>query len=258
MPHSQSKNEFDAAMIVGLLTGLSILAWLVMLVAHARQDSSHLLLAWGAMTVGMMTPSAVPMITTYARLAPELDKGASVRLSVAVFTSAYLALWLVFAAVAATMQAGLQRLFLIDERSTFTSQRLSALFLIAAGLYQVTPLKQVCISKCRSPLGFLMGAYRTGYKGAFTTGLLHGVFCIGCCWLLMCLVWVGGMMNLVWMGVLSLVVIIEKSAPGAEPFTKWAGIALVLLGGVLLVTPRSDALMWDIFSSLCRSPVWER
>jgi len=100
-----------------------------------------------------------------------------------------------------------------------------------------------------------MGAYRTGYKGAFVTGLLHGAFCIGCCWLLTCLVWVGGMMNLVWMGVLSLLVIIEKSAPGAEPFTKWAGIVLVALGGVLPVTPQSDALMLDIFSSLCRSPV---
>jgi len=123
--------------------GLTILAWLAMLVAHTQQDSSHLLLAWGAMTVGMMTPSAVPMVTTYARLAPQLDKGISVGLSVLVFISGYLALWLVFAVVAAAMQAGMQRLFLIGDRMTFASPRMSALFLIAAGLYQVTPLKQV-------------------------------------------------------------------------------------------------------------------
>lgn len=234
--------------------GLTVFAWMAMLVAHTRQDSSYLLLVWGAMTVGMMTPSAVPMVTTYARLTPQLDKGVSVGLSVLIFTSAYLVLWLVFAVIASAMQAAMQRLFLIDDRMTFANPRLSALFLIVAAIYQVTPLKQVCISKCRSPLGFLMGAYRTGYRGAFATGLQHGAFCIGCCWLLMCLVWVGGMMNLVWMGVLSLLVIIEKSAPGAEPFTKWAGIALMSIGVVLLVTPGSDSPMLDIFSSLCRSP----
>jgi predicted metal-binding membrane protein len=252
---SGSKNAPNAAMIVGVLMGLTIFAWMAMLVAHTGHGSSHLLLAWSAMTVGMMTPSAVPMVTTYARLAPQLDKVVSVELSVLIFTSAYLVLWLVFAAVAAAMQAVMQSLFLVDDRMTFASPKLGALFLIAAGIYQVTPLKQVCLSKCRSPLGFLMGAYRTGYRGAFATGLLHGAFCIGCCWLLMCLVWVGGMMNLVWMGVLSLVVIIEKSALAPEPFTKWAGIALISLGAVLLVTPSSDTLMLDIFSNLCRSPV---
>jgi predicted metal-binding membrane protein len=253
MQSSLSSSELNPVVIVGVLTGLTVSTWLAMLVAHAGQGSSHLLIVWCAMTIGMMTPSAVPMVVTYARLAPQLDRGVSVGLSVLIFTAAYLVLWLLFAIVAAAMQAAMQRLFLIDDRMTFASPRLGGLFLIGAGLYQITPLKQVCISKCRSPLGFLMGAYRSGYRGAFATGLLHGAFCIGCCWLLMCLVWVGGMMNLVWMGVLSLLVIIEKSAPGAEPFTKWAGIALVALGGVLLVSPGSDALMLDIFSNLCRS-----
>ena len=245
----------SVATLVGILMGLTVAAWMVMLASQSGRDSNHLLLAWCAMTVGMMAPSAVPMITTYARLAPQLDRGLSVGLAVSIFTSAYLLLWLLFAVAATGAQAWMQRLILIDDRMAFASPRLGALFLIAAGIYQVTPLKQVCISKCRSPLGFLMGAHRTGYRGAFAIGLLHGAFCIGCCWLLMCLVWVGGMMNLVWMGVLSLLVIIEKLAPGAEPFTKWAGMALVALGTVLLVTPRSDALMLDILSSFCRSPV---
>ena len=246
--------RLSVATLVGILMGLTVAARMVMLVAHSGSDGNHMVLAWSAMTVGMMTPSAVPMVTTYARLAPQLDKELSVGLAVSIFISAYLLVWLLFAVAATGAQAWMQRLILIDDRMAFASPRLDAIFLIAAGIYQVTPLKQVCISKCRSPLGFLMGAYRAGYRGAFATGLLHGAFCIGCCWLLMCLVWVGGMMNLIWMGVLSLLVVTEKSAPGAEPFTKWAGIVLVALGAVLLVTPGSDALMFDILSSLCRSP----
>jgi predicted metal-binding membrane protein len=243
----------NVPLIVGMLTGLTIVSWLVMLGAHSAHEDQRVLLIWGAMTIGMMTPSAVPMVTTYARIAPQLDPQVSAGLAASIFTAAYLILWLVFAVIAAALQSEMQRFFLIDDSMVFTTPWLSSLLLIAAGLYQLTPLKQVCISKCRSPLGFLMGAYRTGYGGAFATGLLHGAFCIGCCWLLMALVWVGGMMNLVWMALLSLLVILEKTAPRAEWLVRWAGAAMVAFGVVLLLLPRSDALLTlDALANLCR------
>jgi predicted metal-binding membrane protein len=108
----------------------------------------------------------------------------------------------------------------------------------------------------RSPLGFLLGAYRTGYRGAFVAGLLHGVFCIGCCWLLMLLVWVGGMMNLAWMAVLSLLVIMEKTAPGAERLVGAAGVVLVVLGAAQLLFSESGSfLTFDAIASMCRRPL---
>ena len=110
----------------------------------------------------------------------------------------------------------------------------------------------MCLSKCRSPLGFLLGAYRSGYRGAFVTGLLHGAFCIGCCWLLMALIWVGGMMNLLWMAVLSILVIMEKTVPGAEPLTRAAGVALLMFGIATLALPKGDSfLTLDALASLC-------
>jgi predicted metal-binding membrane protein len=248
-----SMSTANAPVIVAMLTGLTIVSWLVMLSAHSAHEDQHALLIWGAMTIGMMAPSAVPMVTTYARVAPQLDPRSSVGLAVSIFTAAYLILWLLFAAIAAALQGEMQRLLLIDDSMVFTTPWLSSMLLIAAGLYQLTPLKQVCVSKCRSPLGFLLGAYRTGYGGAFATGLLHGAFCIGCCWLLMALVWVGGMMNLVWMALLSPLVILEKTAPRAEWFVRWSGAAMVAFGVVLLVLPRSDALLTlDTLANLCR------
>jgi predicted metal-binding membrane protein len=102
----------------------------------------------------------------------------------------------------------------------------------------------------RSPLGFLLGAYRTGYRGAFVAGLLHGVFCIGCCWLLMLLVWVGGMINLAWM------VIMEKTAPGAERLVGAAGVVLVVLGAAQLLFSESGSfLTFDAIASMCRRPL---
>ncbi len=239
-------NAANVPAVVAALSALTIISWLVMLALDSGNTGQRDLLVWSAMTIGMMTPSAVPMIIAYARLAPQLDPQISVGRLVSIFTTAYLVLWLAFAALATVLQAELQKLFLIDSCMAFTRPWLAALFLISAGLYQLTPLKHICITKCRTPLGFLAGAYRSGYRGAFRTGLQHGVFCIGCCWLLMALVWVGGMMSLTWMAMLSLLIIFEKTAPRAEWLITGAGALLIVLGLATLVIPGSNALLtWD-------------
>jgi predicted metal-binding membrane protein len=241
-----SVNAANVPAIVAALSGLTIISWLAMLALDSGNAGQRDLLIWSAMTIGMMTPSAVPMVVAYARLAPQLDPELSTGLSVSIFMAAYLVLWLTFAALATALQSEMQRHFLIDNCMAFTRPWLGALFLISAGLYQLTPLKHICIAKCRTPLGFLAGAYRSGYRGAFRTGLQHGIFCIGCCWLLMALVWVGGMMSLAWMAMLSLLIIFEKTVPRAEWLITGVGALLIVLGLATLVIPRSNALLtWD-------------
>lgn len=249
--------HFDARIVprvVGALAALTVVAWLAMFAVHRMEPSGmRLLLVWTAMTIGMMTPSAVPMIATYARVAPRLEPKASSGVAIFVFTGAYLTVWLLFAIGAVALQSAMRGHFLIDEHMRFSSSALGALFLVAAGVYQLTPLKHVCISKCRSPLGFLLGSYRPGYGGAFEIGLLHGVYCIGCCWLLMALVWVGGMMNLTWMALLSVLVIAEKTLPTAEWLVKAAGVGLIAFGLAILLLPGNDVLLTlDTLASLCR------
>jgi predicted metal-binding membrane protein len=239
---------------VGALAALSIVAWIAMLALHGMAPGAmQLVLVWTAMTVGMMTPSAVPMAVTYLRIAPRLEPTLNRAICLAAFIAAYLVVWILFAACAAALQLGMRGFFLIDEHMRFTSSSVGGVFLIAAGLYQLTPLKRVCISKCRLPLGFLLGSYRPGYRGAFEIGLLHGAYCIGCCWLLMALVWVGGMMNLTWMALLSVLVIAEKTLPDAEWLVKATGLGLIVFGLTILLLPGNDLLLTlDTLASLCR------
>jgi predicted metal-binding membrane protein len=254
MSRAATLERVDAVpMIVGALTGLSIAAWLVMFGMHGthRGGIEHVLV-WATMTVGMMTPSAVPMVVAHTRISVRAQADLSVPRVVAAFVVAYLALWIAFALVAGVLQRGLHARFLIDDHMQIVSRPLAALLLIAAGVYQLTPMKRICVSKCRSPLGFLIGSFRPGYAGAFITGLQHGAFCIGCCWLLMLLAWVGGMMNIAWMAALSLLVIAEKSLPQAGRLIDIAG-GVLMLGGValLLSSGREDFLMIDALRSLC-------
>ena len=244
----------DAApIVIGTLMGLSIIAWLAMFGMHGmRQGSAEYALVWAAMTIGMMTPAAVPMVVAHMRISLRAQEEISVPWSIAAFVSAYLALWVVFAVVAGMLQHGLHERFLIDDHMQIASRPLGALLLIAAGAYQLTPLKRICVSKCRSPLGFLLGNFRPGYGGAFLTGLHHGAFCIGCCWLLMLLAWVGGMMNIAWMAALSLLVIAEKSLPRTARLIDAAGGILMVGGiGLLLSSGSEDFLIIDALRSLC-------
>ena len=152
------------------------------------------------------------------------------------FVAAYLAVWSAFSAAAALAQWGLQSAGWVDPMAASTAVPLSAGLLAIAGLYQFSPLKRTCLARCRSPMGFLLGDWRPGIPGAWAMGLRHGLNCLGCCWALMALLFVGGVMNLPWVAALAIVVAIEKIVPGGQRLGQALGIALIVAGAWKVVT----------------------
>jgi predicted metal-binding membrane protein len=145
-----------------------------------------------------------------------------------VFAAGYLAVWLAFAAVATLLQFALERLALLSPMMETTSTTLAGILLLAGGLYQWTPLKQSCLRRCRSPMEFLMTRWRPGTRGAFAMGAVHGIYCVGCCWVLMLLLFVGGVMDMAWITALAAFVLFEKLLPHG----RWLGMAAgALLAG---------------------------
>jgi predicted metal-binding membrane protein len=181
---------------------------------------------WAAMMVAMMLPSAAPAILLYARTHRH-SLGADPPPPTAAFLVGYLACWTGVALIAAALQLAIGRM-------EIGSRGGAAGLLIAAGLYQLSPLKDACLTRCRSPAQFLSRHYRPGALGAFRLGLLHGSYCTGCCWLLMALLFVGGVMNLAWIAALTLLVAAEKLLPGGEWIARIAGIALIGWGAYLI------------------------
>jgi len=181
---------------------------------------------WAAMMVAMMLPSASPTILLYARVHRH-SNGPGAAPPTAAFLGGYIACWLGFALIAATLQVALGGMDLV-------SRNVAAALPIATGLYQLSPLKDACLNRCRSPAQFLSRHYAPGAMGAVRLGLLHGAYCVGCCWLLMALLFVGGVMNLAWVAALALLVAAEKLLPGGMWIARIAGVALIGWGVLLL------------------------
>jgi predicted metal-binding membrane protein len=194
-----------------------------------------MLFMWWIMMVAMMLPSASPMILLFARFnRTQRDKGAPY-VPTAVFALGYVLVWAAFSLVAVTAQWSLERSGLLSSMMASTSVTLGALLLIAAGLYQLTPLKYACLKHCRSPLFFIAHHWRPGEWGALRMGFEHGAFCTGCCWFLMALLFYGGIMNLFWIIGLALFVLLEKVAPAGH-WVGWVmGAGLIAWGGGLLL-----------------------
>lgn len=195
-------------------------------------DSTLTFLMWAIMMVAMMIPSASPMIDTYARILS--SRSGSGWGQIAAFTSGYLIVWTLFSVIATASQMILQRLGVVTGTLT-TIPLASAVLLLAAGIYQLTPLKSLCLTGCRSPIGFLMANWRDGASGALRMGLHHGATCLGCCWLLMALLFLFGAMNLLWVAALSIFVLLERAIPGGRIIAFGSGVAMILGGLALLV-----------------------
>jgi predicted metal-binding membrane protein len=189
---------------------------------------------WTVMMAAMMLPSASPMIMTYARIVRGRERGGWPQ--VLMFAAGYLVMWTVFSAVATAGQVLLQRAALLSNALS-TGPVAGGIILAVAGVYQFTPLKTACLSYCQSPIGFFMTNWRDGTTGALRMGLKHGAFCIGCCWMLMALLFVAGAMNLLWIAALSAFVLLEKAVPRGDLIAKAAGVAMIV-GGAALVTWR--------------------
>ena len=190
---------------------------------------------WLLMMTAMMLPSAAPMILLYGRLARGVREQGAVMAPTAIFAGVYVAVWGGFSAAAALTQWLLVRAGAVSELSlAIGDRRVGGALLIAAGLYQATPLKRACLDACRSPLSFLMRLWRPGWAGAARLGVAHGVYCLGCCALLMILLFVFGVMNLIWVAALSLFVLIEKALPFGSRIGAVAAIVAIIVGLIMI------------------------
>jgi predicted metal-binding membrane protein len=226
------------------LAGWALLAWLVFDMEHplaslTMPGSSDWTFAnvvavwamWAVMMAAMMLPSALPMIVTFVQLS---ERGGA-RARGHGFVAAYLLVWFGFSVAAVAAQWALQAMEWIDPMIVSTSAALNALLLLVAGVYQFSPLKRICLAKCRTPMGFLLGEWREGTRGGFVMGLRHGLFCVGCCWALMALLFVGGVMNLAWIAALTLLVLAEKLVPGGRWVARSAGVAMLVWGAATIL-----------------------
>ena len=194
---------------------------------------------WIAMMIGMMTPSAAPMILLYARVGRSAVAQGKPFASSAWFAAGYLTAWSVFAVVATGAQWLLEQALLIGPMMGPASRLVGGIILIVAGLYQWTPLKDACLGQCRAPLAFIQqhGGFQRTAAGSLRLGIQHGLYCIGCCWALMALLFVGGVMNPLWIAGIVVLVLIEKLVPSARWVPRAAGVALVVTGIWLVATP---------------------
>jgi predicted metal-binding membrane protein len=197
--------------------------------ASMQPPFAALVLMWWLMMVAMMLPSAAPAILLYARIRGQRRAGTPI-VHPWIFLAGYVAVWLIFSFAAAAAQG-----FAAGGAMALANGRLASAVLIAAGIYQLSPFKGACLTQCRSPAQFLSRNWRAGTVGALRLGVLHGAYCVGCCWMLMALLFVGGVMNFTWIAALTLVVAVEKLVPGGEWVGRAAGVALIAWGVVRLL-----------------------
>lgn len=240
----------DRLIVAVGLAGAVALAW-VYLAAGAGIDMSmagmpmdpmpwstfHIALMftmWWVMMIAMMVPSATPMVLLFTAI--KRKQGVSVNPAVEawVFLGGYLLIWASFSLVAVLAQWGLERAGLLDMAMVSTSATLGGVILLISGLYQFTPVKTACLRYCQSPVLFLSRYWRTGAAGALRMGLRHGGFCLGCCWFLMVLLFVAGVMNLAWIAAIALYVACEKLLPLGQRLSRAAGVALIVSGAIVL------------------------
>jgi len=194
-------------------------------------------LMWWVMMIAMMIPSAAPMVLLHAAIGRKQAASARPIAATAVFVLGYIAVWAGFSLIATLAQWGLETVGVVTGMMEIASPTIAGLVLVITGLYQFTPLKHACLRHCQSPIGFIAHHWRPGMPGAWRMGLEHGASCLGCCWFLMVLLFVGGIMNLIWIAGIALYVGIEKFAAGRRWVTTATGAALTLAGLWVLASP---------------------
>ncbi len=241
-----------AVVAVGLLLVL-VLSWAYLLAgAGTLQEMSDMLMPmsagpwtlrhaiimlvmWAVMMAAMMLPGAAPMILLYATIARGHYTEGKPASMAGFFAGGYVLVWSAFSVVAVALQFALEKASILSPMMEISSITLAGAVLIAAGLYQWTPLKQACLKHCRSPLEFVLTRWRDGAGGAFLMGIEHGSYCVGCCWLLMLLLFVGGLMNMAWVAGIALFVLLEKLVPGGRWMGRLAGAVLIGWGATTLL-----------------------
>jgi predicted metal-binding membrane protein len=211
----------------GPMTGPS--AWMM----TSRWDFPHQVLLfamWVVMMIGMMLPSAAPTLLLYAGVVHKSDEASSAPVRVYAFAGGYVSVWTAFSLLATGLQLLLRHWLLLSPMMETSSHMVGGALMLLAGFYQLTPYKRTCLESCRSPAAFIAHHWRRGVGGAFRIGFDHGLFCLGCCWALMLLLFVGGVMNLWWIGLLTLFVLLEKLAPLGAQGGRLSGLLIIALG----------------------------
>lgn len=236
-------------LVGGGLAALILAAWAVQVRMSAQMDGGGGTFAawqwtpgavaatwfmWVVMMIAMMLPTAMPFIWTYWSLSGARAGIRARNTGTIAFVSGYLAAWGAFGAAATLLQVVLNQLDLLSPNMAIAANGLSGAVVLSAGIYQFTPMKSICANKCRTPFGFLVARWRDGAGGAFVIGAEHGVYCVGCCWLLMATLFVAGVMSLAWMAVLTAIVLVEKLPAVGEKFGKAVG-CLGIVAGIALI-----------------------
>lgn len=207
---------------------------------HASETTDgfwHLFSMWTVMQIAMMSPTAVPMILMHTKVERNRYPERSPIQRSTIFTFGYILVWTAFSAVFACVQILLQSVSLLTPSMASASPWLAGGILIAAGLFQFSKLKEVCLNGCRSPVTYFMLEWRDGNSGALKMGLKHGVHCVGCCWVLMALLFVAGVMNLLWMAIITTFVLLEKVLPKGDVLGRAGGVGMIVWGIILMLLP---------------------
>ncbi|WP_439887880.1 DUF2182 domain-containing protein [Pseudomonas sp. MBLB4123] len=252
MPHWPLQREQWLSLLC--LLALTALAWAILLRMAADMasmagmaamtvtptpwgpDDALLMLAmWAVMMVGMMLPSALPMFLLYQQMLRKYLDPPARQLALLLFGLAYLLLWGAFGLLATALQWSLEQLALLDPQLRSNSRWLGAALLLTAGTYQWLPSKAACLAHCRGPVLFLMAHWRPGIAGGWRMGLEHAAYCLGCCWALMGLLFVVGVMNLLWVAAIGVYVLLEKTLPQGLWLGRCAGLLMLAAGAALLL-----------------------
>ncbi len=239
----------DRWFVLAGLAGATAVTWAYLVVMAAGMDAMAMpavepwsavdfwlmFVMWAVMMVGMMLPSAAPMILLYAAVSRRQRGRSHVFAPTGVFAVGYVVAWTGFSLAATVLQWALEQAALLSPMMVATSPYLGGALLIAAGVYQWTPLKHACLENCRAPAEFLSRSWRNGTGGAVAMGIHHGAYCVGCCWVLMGLLFVAGVMNLLWAAAITALVLIEKIAPVGYLIGRAAGVLFIAAGVYIIV-----------------------
>ena len=230
------------------LGGITLLSWLYLYSMASSMSmpmgamqiqpwSAHyflmMFLMWAIMMVGMMLPSVAPTVLIYAAIARKATTGNTPIAPTGAFVSGYVVIWIVFSLFATTAQWALDQAALLSPMMVSNSVGLGAVLIVTAGIYQWLPIKDKCLQQCRSPVDFITSHWQKGMTGAFRMGLSHGMFCLGCCWVLMSLLFVGGVMNLLWIAAITLFVLLEKILPLGDAGGRVMGLIMIATGAII-------------------------
>lgn len=241
----------ERALILGILLALTVAAWIVVIQQAGYSgmsgtsgmgltmgmDAALFIAIWVVMMIAMMFPSAAPMILTFAAVYRGRQQRGLAFVPAWIFVAGYLLVWGLFGAVAYALASVAEQVASMSPWLLANAGRIGGALIVIAGIYQLSPLKSVCLARCRTPTQFILTAWRNGRGGALRMGLEHGIYCVGCCWLLFLILFPLGVMNLAVMALLTVLIFAEKVLPMGSGIARWAAILLVGYGALVVFVP---------------------